>query len=457
MRCLKYREEDAGTEYFRRNAMFCSKCGTELMKDARFCFHCGAEVRSVLDATKGYSSYWSRMYYGKDSNYIEYKGCIYCTVPVPELTGKGLKSGYDSSSLTEWAIIRIRISDGSVEEIKRFQEEDRPLDCSFFRCINRIPFSIYDDVLYYFRDCSDYSNDRWWWEIISIDINTKKELPVKSVSCKNLDDYGMQGVFKSHIGVVYIQWGYNNLTGTCSTYMINLEGQKKKLIEGRIDIEAFNDQYIYYRYEDGDENQLFRINLDTFEVTDLSKKLKNMQNGCFYGVDPINDLVYIKEYTEFDEPDKLVSINVENKIVEELTVPKLPDNICLSDAPRVRQSYTEISRASDWFGQAVFFNGQLWVIKVNPEDVDIGAMAGFVVYDKTGRRIGGYMRCKKDSYISRNEMRFVLPTALAIRYKIVKRENPAAGEAKEDWLARLFYLPGDDVINSKFDFHYGFN
>lgn len=430
------------------------------MKDARFCFHCGAEVLTVQDATRGYNSYWSRMYYGKDRNYIEYKGYIYCTVPVPELTGKGLKSNYESSSLTEWVIIRIRISDGNIEEIKRFREEDRYKACSFFGHYDKMPFSIYDDVLYYFRNCSDYSNDRWWWEIISIDINTKKELPVKTVSCKNLDDYEMQGVFKSHIGEVYIQWENNNRTGTCSTYFINLEEQKKKRIEGCIDIEAYNDQYIYYkyRYKSGDENQLFRINLDTFEVTNLSKKLKNMQKGCFYGVDPINDLVYIEDYTGSNEPDKLVSINVENKIVEELTVPKLPDNICLSDTfPERQRNHTKISQAADWFRRAVFFNGQYWVIKINPDDVDIGALAGFVVYDKTGRRIGGYMRRKEDNYIGLNEMRFVLPAALAIRYKIVKRENPAAGEAEKDWLARLFYLPGDDVINSKFDFHYGFN
>lgn len=436
----------------RRNSMFCSKCGKALLDDARFCSNCGEKVEPVPNAVTEYNSYWSGMY-GVHGNYIEYKGYIYCAIPVAELTGRGLKK-YNSYDSNEFTIVRIGIKDRSIETVKRFHEEDRYASYSCFSTDKLPGFTIYDDKLYYYRNYSD--DKRFWREIIGIDINTKKELPVGKIQFKT-EDSSLLGVFTSHSGEVYILSEYNERTEEFETYIKDLEGQKRKRIGESVSIKAYNEQYIYYSKRKDYEEQLRKIDLDTFEVINLSKKLTQMEKGRFYGVDPIRDIVYIQRSGSNGEPDKLISINMDNKIVEELIVPQLPDNVRLSDAHWVRpKDYIEIVQGADASKQTIFFNGKYWVIKVNPEDVDVGALAGVVVYDRTGRRIGGYMRYKEDNYICRNEMRFVLPSALAVQYKIVKMENTAPGEAEEDWLARLFFMTSDDVIDSKIDLHFGY-
>lgn len=182
------------------------------------------------------------------------------------------------------------------------------------------------------------------------------------------------------------------------------------------------------------------MEFNTFKVCNLSAKLTKMkdENLEFYGVDPKRNLIYLAE-NHYQEFSKVVSINWNNEIAEEILMPELSDYVTTKH--RVN---CYLSRGFDGCGH-VFFNGSYWILKVNPEDVDIGKSEGIIAFNRNGEKIGEWLHRKERDFISINEIHFLFPSDFSVNYKIVDKSGRHADFGVEPqglwaWHARMFCM-----------------
>lgn len=387
-----------------------------------------------------YESYWGKIY--GPSNYVEYKGYVYCAGVTSMFIGKNMED-------REYAICRTSIANGEVEVIDRiFMAEFDEI--SFERCA--LGMTIFNDTLYYFIYCSDMEQDGEHVAIVSIDLNTKTKKKRK-LRLKNPDNR-ILGILAVHNDIVCIYTKYNSDLETQTVCITDLSGKRKVDLGFSVEIEGYNEQYVYYKVTEkwSNDAQLCVVNLNTFDVTNLSSRLYDrLHNGEFYHVDPRKDIVYVKE------ENKLLGVNMDNKIVEELVLPELPNSIVLSSG-----EYWELRLSDDMESGRLFFNGENWIININPMDVDKGEKFGVVILNADGRIVGDWLHIKERDYISINQLMFMLPNVLCPRYEIYGLETGRVIDSErseqEDWRARMLSVTKCDgmttVKDMGVDLHY---
>lgn len=442
--------------------MYCIKCGSEIVKGARFCFGCGSkldewmklssleaendlkETKNLEDVHEGEKSYWSSMY-GK-YQYIEYKGIIYCVVPTFDVLGYNNcnctnEDCYGSGSDRKWSIIRFAKTSNNIEVIKEIKECLKSEYYGFGILAERnIPFIIYDGKIYYYR--CDYEEEKAYANIVSLDVSTGEECVTHRILIGD-EDSRFYGFLKGVFGEAYIYSEYDE-NGEELLFISNVDTttEKKKILGKKmcVLIEAHNEQYLYYKLE----KKLYVIDLVSFEVSDLSKELTMLEDSNF-SVDPIENTVYVQNYNGNDW--RFVSLNLHNEVVEELKLPQLPDDV---ECRNMTFSY-------DFGESGAFYNGKYWIVKINPEAVELGKLCGIMVFNKAGNKVGEWMYEKENNYIARNTIRFSLPSALSISYEIVDGNGTLVNfgqstQGKKEWHERIIYLEDDDIIDSKLEF-----
>ena len=338
-----------------------------------------------------YETWWSEIYGRK--NYVVYKGYIYCIVPAATFSGKFTRCYYEEKN---WIIACVEITSGKKDILQEINLDDyKDDDFSFVRCLpGGIPFSTYDDKIYYYSTALD---------VYSLDINTMK-VTTKTIACK-ADDCYLWGIFKSCNEELCIRADYEK--DTFVYYISTLDGQrKKKLISDFDHIIAYNECYVYY--ENG-EGGLYVVNLETFEEINLRDKLTNLNKGRLYGVDPQKDVIYVCDALG---EGKMISVNMNNEIAEELSIPELPGYV----EPLKRTSKRELKQIRHWGdlgAPGLYYNGENWIFKINPEDVDTGMLNGIILFDKKCKEKGSLLKYKTDGeYVARTQMEFMFPTTI---------------------------------------------
>ena len=372
-----------------------------------------------------YETCWSEIY-GR-GNYVVYKGYIYCIVPAAALTGKFTDRDDEEKN---WIIARVEIASGEKDILQEINLDDyKDDDFSFVRCWSgRIPFSIYDDKIYYYSTALDV-----YRKVYTFDINTMK-VTTKITVCK-VDDCNLYGIFKSCNEEVCIRSDYKK--DTCVYYISTLDGKrKKKLISDFGHIIAYNECYVYY--ENG-EGGLYAVNLETFKEINLGDKLTNLNKGDLYGVDPQKDVIYV---CDFWGGGKMISVNMNNEIVEELSIPELPGYV----EPRKGWTRKDLERVTKWdrSGHGLYYNGKNWIFKINPEDVDTGMLNGVILFDKKCKEKGSLLKYKIDGeYVARTQMEFMFPTAITLLTEIVVDDRRA-----RVWRGRILSVTEKDVVDT---------
>ena len=336
-----------------------------------------------------YETWWSEIYAGWD-NYVVYKGYIYCIVPAAVLTGKFTDS-YDKEK--NWIIARVEITSGKKDILQEINFDDYKYEKFSFRFISGIPFSIYDDKIYYYS--TDWDDRK---KVYIFDINTMK-VTTKTIACKS-DDCDVRGIFKSCNEELCIRSDYEKDIRVY--YISTLDGQrKKKLTSNYFRIIAYNECYVYF-YDGGIE--FYAVNLETFEEINLGDKLTNLNKGRLYGVDPQKDVIYV-----LDE-DKMISVNMNDEIVEELSIPELPGYVELSRRTSKKELEQVLNR-NNLVSHGLYYNGENWIFKINPEDVDMRMLSGIILFDKKCKEKGSWLI---DGKVTFTQMEFMFPTTIAL-------------------------------------------
>lgn len=495
--------------------MECKKCGNVLPENAKFCFECGAKVEQELicaacgakmpvgykfcmecggvlsDSGKNkiekeadgtskagaeevnwdelfagmpeyqeeipapsenskYDTWWSEMY--GEWNYVVYKGYIYCIVPACILTG----NDFSGDIRKNWVIARLDISSGTTAILKKINTEDYPKWATFTFDNSRsrqVPFSIYDNKIYYCLELGDEPT-----KVFIFDINTMKET-TKTIILKNADSY-ICGIFKGCNEELCIKSEYDYKKDASNDCISSFDGQRKKRLAPPDcyckKIVAYNECYVYYEvgtYGMGDD-ELYAVNLETFEVINLSHKLTKLKKGSFYSVDPRKDVIYVLG------EDKMMSVNMNNEIVEELSIPELPDYVMLSK--RVgREAFRYVnSLARDPHGVRLCYNGENWILRVNPEDVENDMRKGIIVFDKKCVESGSWLTYKNDGgFVSQARIVFVFPTAIALLDEVVDEEGTVhtfdfpEREKRGAWHGSVLSVTRNDVTDTGIDLY----
>ena len=283
--------------------MNCHKCGVGIFKEDIFCWNCGIKLHLVVEfgeeCKSKYNSYGSGMYGTR--YHAEYKGYIYALMPKAELTGEGFSEGYSSGknglqSEKDVIFIRFSIENNKIEILKELRREE------YFRNNRRIrvsydiltyqsvvAFTIYDDKLYYLKEYYDCEENKDYIGIVSLNVNTKQESEQILLMKRNSDDQ-ILGIFKANDHFVYIKSEWNENLGGCDGYIYSLDGTtKKKLGKHFKQIEGYNERYVYYTADE----KLYYVDLDTFEITNLTLKISRTKGDAFYGVDARTDTIYL--------------------------------------------------------------------------------------------------------------------------------------------------------------------
>ena len=445
--------------------MYCINCGSEIIQGAKFCFNCGSKLDELLamkgsrcegnsstvmnlnDASCGEKSYWSSMY--GEYQYIEYKGNIYCVVPTFDVLGYNDNNCTNEDCLgsgknRKWSIVRFSKDTNTFEVIKEINENVVKEGYGFGQSVRQrgitISFIIYDDKMYYYQ--CDCTGEDTYANIICLDINTREEYVTRRILVGDIESR-FYGFLKGNFGEVSIYSEYDEEGGEILFISnMNADTEQKKMLgnKTKIYLEAYNEQYLYYKLE----NKLHVLDLNSFEISDLSTELTMIDDFDFY-INPIKNVINVLD----DSGDnlKIVSLDLHNEIIEELRVPELP--AC------VERRFINFKRDSSDGG--VFYNGEYLIVKINPENVDVSTLCGIMIFDKNGNKIGEWLNEKNNHYIARNRVRFSLPSALSVSYEIVDKNGTqvdfvAGLQGRKEWHERIIYLQEDNIIDSKLDF-----
>ena len=412
-----------GYKYCMECGSVLSDSGTGMSQEETGTLKFQEEMAAPLKNSR-YETWWSEIY--GQNNYVVYKGYIYCIVPAAFLTGK-FTDRYEKN----WIIARVEIASGEKDILQEINLDDYKCeDFSFTRSFRRIPFSIYDDKIYYYsKGLEDFRT------VYIFDINTMKVI-TKTVACR-VDDSGVIGIFKSCNEELCIKYDYDYKKDIFVYHITTLDGKRRKkltLPEYPCDIIAYNECYVYY--QNGEEG-LYAVNLETFKEINLGDKLTNLNKGRLYGVDPQKDVIYVLG------EDKMISVNMNNEIVEELSIPELPGYV---EPGKGRTSKKELEQVTKWnqSGHGLYYNGKNWIFKINPEDVDTGMLNGVILFDKKCKEKGSLLKYKIDGeYVARTQMEFMFPTAITLLTEIVVDD-----ERVRVWRGRILSVTEKDVVDT---------
>ena len=368
-----------------------------------------------------YETWWSEIYGRK--NYVVYKGYIYCIVPAAFLTGK-FTDRYEKN----WIIARVEIASGEKDILQEINLDDYKCeDFSFTRSFRRIPFSIYDDKIYYSSIGLEALTTVYIFDINTMIVTTK------TIACK-VDECNLYGIFKSCNEELCIRNDYDYKKDTGVYYISTLDGKRRKkltLPDYSCEIIAYNECYVYY--QNGKEG-LYAVNLETFKEINLGDKLTNLNKGRLYGVDPQKDVIYVLG------EDKMISVNMNNEIVEELSIPELPGYI--EPSRRTKKELEQVVSHRGYLGDdhGIYYNGENWIFKINPEDVDTGMLIGIILFDKKCKEKGSLLKYKIDrESVARTYMVFMFPTTIAFLTEMV---------GDYIWHGRILSVTKKDVVDT---------
>ena len=415
-----------GYKYCMECGSVLSDSGTGMSQEETGTLKFQEEMAAPLKNSR-YETWWSEIY--GQNNYVVYKGYIYCIVPAAFLTGK-FTDRYEKN----WIIARVEIASGEKDILQEINLDDYKCeDFSFTRSFRRIPFSIYDDKIYYYsKGLEDFRT------VYIFDINTMKVI-TKTVACR-VDDSGVIGIFKSCNEELCIKYDYDYKKDIFVYHITTLDGKRRKkltLPEYPCDIIAYNECYVYY--QNGEEG-LYAVNLETFKEINLGDKLTNLNKGRLYGVDPQKDVIYVCDALG---EGKMISVNMNNEIVEELSIPELPGYV---EPGKGRTSKKELEQVTKWnqSGHGLYYNGKNWIFKINPEDVDTGMLNGVILFDKKCKEKGSLLKYKIDGeYVARTQMEFMFPTAITLLTEIVVDD-----ERVRVWRGRILSVTEKDVVDT---------
>jgi hypothetical protein len=251
------------------------------------------------------------------------------------------------------------------------------------------------------------------------------------------------GFFKGRGGDVRIISEYDYDKDEQEYFFVS-ENRGKKLSAGNqwVYLEAYNEEYIYYM----SDKLLYCFNMETFKITNLSRKLSKMDGLRYHGIDAKRNYVY------FTDGKVVKAVNLNNEIVEEIPFP----TVALENGGKKKSSFSEYLTTNG--NENIFFNGEYWIVKINPDDVEKGELEGVIVYSRDGKEIGRWMRRKDNVYIAINGLHFMLPSAFLVDYEIVddnkqQRDWGRTPVGQWHWNARMLYIEDGALRDAKVVFH----